>query len=216
MMLEILNLIQSYCRNLKLFFANQNEVFAAVAGGDLENMVPVSTRDEFGVMAKYTNLMIQELKARIHEIQTTQDVTILSLATTAELRDPETGAHIRRTQRYVKELANELKDLPDYKLVLTSENIELLFKSAPLHDIGKVGVPDAILLKPGKLTDEEFEVMKKHTTYGRDILQESEKILGSSSFLRFAKEIAYTHQEKWDGTGYPKGFKAKQFLCPGG
>jgi len=215
MMLEILNLIQSYCRNLKLFFANQNEVFAAVAGGDLENMVPVSTRDEFGVMAKYTNLMIQELKARIHEIQTTQDVTILSLATTAELRDPETGAHIRRTQRYVKELANELKNLPGYQEVLTSDNIELLFKSAPLHDIGKVGVPDAILLKPGKLTDEEFEVMKKHATYGRGILRDSEKLLGSSSFLRFAKEIAYTHHEKWDGTGYPQGLQGETIPVSG-
>ena len=152
-LLEVLNLIQSYSRNLKLFFANQNEVFAAVANGDLASKVPVSTQDEFGVMAKYTNHMIKELKARIHEIQTTQDVTIHTLASTAELRDPETGAHIRRTQRYVKELANELKDLPGYQKVLTSENIELLFKSAPLHDIGKVGIPDAILLKPGKLTE---------------------------------------------------------------
>jgi putative two-component system response regulator len=105
--------------------------------------------------------------------------------------------------------------LPAYKTLLNPENIELLFKSAPLHDIGKVGVPDVILHKPGKLTHEEFEVMKKHAVYGRDILQGAEDVLGSTSFLRLAKEVAYTHQEKWDGTGYPQGLKGEAIPISG-
>jgi len=186
-----------------------------VEAGNLDTEVSVTSNDEIGKLTSSFNNMVGKLKARTNEVQVTQDVTILSLATTAELRDPETGAHIMRTQRYVRELAMELKDLPAFKTVLNPENIELLFKSAPLHDIGKVGIPDAILLKPGKLTKEEFEEMKRHTTYGRDILQKAEDLLGSTSFLRFAKEIAYTHQEKWDGTGYPQELKGEAIPISG-
>tara|TARA_B100000959_G_scaffold279369_1_gene339404 strand:+ start:1759 stop:3216 length:1458 start_codon:yes stop_codon:yes gene_type:complete len=206
-LLEIINLIISYSNNLKLFFSSENNALTDVAEGNLNSRVPVSTNDEFGVMAKYTNLMINNLNERTRELQLTQDVTILSLASLAETRDPETGAHILRTQRYVKILAEHLKDHSRFSKLLKPEIIELLFKSAPLHDIGKVGVKDAILLKPGKLTDEEFEEMKKHAGYGQDSLLKAEKILGSSSFLRLAREIAYTHHEKWDGTGYPRGLK---------
>jgi putative two-component system response regulator len=135
-----------------------------------------------------------------------QDVTIMALASLAETRDNETGAHIRRTQHYVRELARALRPHPRFSGFLTDEVIELLFKSAPLHDIGKVGIPDAILLKPGKLTTEEFEIMKTHTTLGRDALAVAERMLDvPNSFLRFAREIAYSHQEKWDGSGYPEG-----------
>ena len=206
-LLEIINLIVSYSNNLKLFFSSENNALTDVAEGNLNSRVSVSTNDEFGVMAKYTNLMINNLNERTRELQLTQDVTILSLASLAETRDPETGGHILRTQRYVKSLAEHIKDHSRFRKLLKPDIIELLFKSAPLHDIGKVGVKDAILLKPGKLTDEEFEEMKKHTIYGRDSLLKAEKILGSSSFLRLAREIAYTHQEKWDGTGYPQGLK---------
>ena len=186
-----------------------------VETGNLDTEVSVTSSDEIGDLTSSFNKMVSELKARTKEIQLTQDVAIHSLATTAELRDPETGAHIIRTQRYVKELAIELKDLPAYQTFLNPENIELLFKSAPLHDIGKVGIPDAILHKPGKLTDEEFEVMKKHAIYGRDILQKAEDILGSTSFLRIAKEVAHTHQEKWDGKGYPQGLKGEAIPISG-
>jgi putative two-component system response regulator len=144
---------------------------------------------------------------RTRELQQMQDAIILSMASLAEMRDNETGDHIRRTQHYVAALARRLQSHPRFAEQLSDENIELMYKSAALHDIGKVGVPDHILLKPGKLTREEFEIMKLHTVYGRDIIREVEKHLGTSNaFLRFAREIAYSHQEKWDGSGYPEGW----------
>jgi putative two-component system response regulator len=128
------------------------------------------------------------------------------MATLAESRDPGVGQHIRRTRNYVAALARELRFVAVHTAELTNENIALLHKAAALHDIGKVGVPDAILLKPGKLTDDEFEVMKLHTVYGRDAIAGVERQLGGSNgFLRYAREIAYSHQEKWDGSGYPQG-----------
>ena len=147
-----------------------------------------------------------EIYKRTQEIIAIQDVTIIAMGSLAETRDSETGNHIRRTQNYVKMLAMKLKNNPRFKHILTDENIELLYKSAPLHDIGKVGVPDHILLKPGKLTPQEFEIMEKHTVFGRDAILAAEKRLESpTSFLTFAREIAYSHQEKWDGSGYPEG-----------
>ena len=151
---------------------------------------------------------LEELvKERTREVELTQEITIESMATLAEYRDPETGGHIRRTKNYVRLLAEHLKGHPKFKDFMDDETIELLYKSAPLHDIGKVGVKDSILLKPGKLTDEEFEEMKMHTTFGRDAISAATNKLGSNSFLRYAEEIAYTHQEKWDGSGYPQGLK---------
>jgi putative two-component system response regulator len=154
---------------------------------------------------------LEELvEERTKELVITQDATINSLATLAEYRDPETGGHIKRTQNYVKALSIKLKDHPNFSDFFNDDTIEQLFKSAPLHDVGKVGVPDHILLKPGKLADEEFEEMKKHTTYGHDTIFRVElELVGNveNSFLRFAREIAHTHQEKWDGSGYPQGLK---------
>jgi len=148
----------------------------------------------------------QQVSLRTEEVRAIQDVTILSMASLAETRDNETGNHIRRTQHYVKVLAEHLRDHPRFANYLTDKQIELLFKSAPLHDIGKVGIPDRILLKPGKLTPDEFEIMKTHTTIGRDAIVRAESQLGLSvAFLQCAKEIAYGHQEKWDGSGYPQG-----------
>jgi putative two-component system response regulator len=158
-------------------------------------------------LKQYQDRLENLVKERTRRLALTQAVTIESLATLAEYRDPETGGHIKRTQNYVKALAVHLKDHPRYRDELSDEAIELLYLSAPLHDLGKVGVPDNILLKAGKLTDEEFEEMKKHTVYGRDALLITEQKLGEDSFLQSAREIAYTHQEKWDGSGYPSGLK---------
>lgn len=148
-----------------------------------------------------------EVKKRTEEVVAIQDVTIHAMASMAETRDNETGNHIRRTQHYVKVLAEKLRYHPRFEKFLNNDKtIEMLFKSAPLHDIGKVGIPDAILLKPGRLTRQEFDVMKSHTTLGRDAIVHAEKNLGIEvPFLQYAKEIAYSHQEKWDGSGYPDG-----------
>ncbi len=151
-----------------------------------------------------------EVGKRTAEIIAIQDVTILAMASLAETRDSDTGNHIRRTQHYVKALALKLREQPRLAALLDDRYILMLFKSAPLHDIGKVGIPDRILLKPGKLTPEEFELMKTHTTLGRDAIHAAERQLGMPvEFLKLAKEIAYSHQEKWDGSGYPEGLKGE-------
>lgn len=149
-----------------------------------------------------------EVAKRTWQVEAIQDVTVLAMSSLAETRDNETGNHILRTQRYVRCLAEHLRDHPRFKALLTPEYIQLLFKSAPLHDIGKIGIPDHILLKPGKLTPEEFEIMKTHTTIGYESIVRAEKSMsGAVSFLRLAKEIALSHQEKWDGSGYPEALK---------
>lgn len=148
----------------------------------------------------------QEVDRRTEEVRVIKDVTILMMASLAETRDNETGNHILRTQHYARALALALQNHPRFVDVLTDPYIDLLFKSAPLHDLGKVGIPDSILLKPGPLTPEEFAVMKTHTTLGRDAIEAAECRLGRPvAFLQCAKEIAYSHQEKWDGSGYPQG-----------
>jgi len=200
-----LNIIRAYARNLNSILTNQTSVLSRVTLGHYDNHVPVASNDEFGVMAMHTNTMVDRIKDRTAELARTRDVTILSLATLAETRDNETGAHILRTQRYVRALATQLKDHPRFASVLDAETIDLLYKSAPLHDVGKVGIPDAILLKPGKLTDDEFTIMKTHASLGAEALEVAERELGSNSFMRYAREIAATHHEKWDGSGYPKG-----------
>jgi putative two-component system response regulator len=147
-----------------------------------------------------------EVAKRTAELSAVQDVTIMAMASLAETRDSDTGNHIRRTQYYVKALAERLSKHPRFSAYLTEKAIDTLFKSAPLHDIGKVGIPDRILLKPGKFTPEEFDIMKSHTTLGRDAIVRAEEQLNLKvDFLNCAKEIALFHQEKWDGSGYPTG-----------
>jgi len=145
-----------------------------------------------------------EVRKRTREILDTQDATIVILASIVETRDNETGNHIRRTQHYVRALARQLRTHPRFSSYLSDHQINILFKSAPLHDIGKVGIPDSILLKPGKLEPEEFEIMKTHTTLGYKAIEDAEATLGMKvEFLACAKEIALSHQEKWNGAGYP-------------
>lgn len=151
------------------------------------------------------------ISRRTNQLVQTQDAMIEAIGTMAEYRDTETGGHIKRTQRYVKLLAEKLQNHPRFRSFLTDQNISSLFKSAPLHDVGKVAVPDAILLKPDKLTPGEFEIMKQHTVFGHDVIHSVQnKLGGGSSFLRIAKEIAYGHQERFDGSGYPLGRKGEE------
>ncbi len=146
-----------------------------------------------------------ELEQRTEEVVAIKDTTIMALTSLAETRDNETGNHIRRTQNYVRALAKQLRRHPRFSAFLTEENIEMVYKIAPLHDIGKVGIPDYILHKPGKLTQEEFEIMKTHTTLGGNAISGAENMTNvrNSPFLKAARQIAIGHHEKWDGTGYP-------------
>jgi CHASE2 domain-containing sensor protein len=157
----------------------------------------------------------QRTRERTRELAMVQEATIESMSSLTETRDPDTGGHIKRTQNYLRLLADNLKHQHTFRSFLNGETIDLLWKSAPLHDIGKVGVSDKILLKPGRLTDQEFEEMKLHTVYGRDAIMAAERKLGKASFLRFAREIAYTHHERWDGSGYPEGLKGDQIPLAG-
>lgn len=151
-----------------------------------------------------------EVQKRTQEISAIQEVTILALASLAETRDSDTGNHIKRTQHYVKLLAEHLATKPKFAPLLDKNMIKTLFMSAPLHDIGKVGIPDSILLKPGRFTPAEFEIMKTHTTLGAQALARAEEELGMEvPFLKVAKEIALYHQEKFDGSGYPEGLSGE-------
>ena len=166
-------------------------------------------------LKRYRDRLEELVSERTRELARTQEAAIESMGTLAECRDPETGGHIRRTCGYVRLLAEGLAETPRHAAELDYATIDLLCKSAPLHDIGKVGIPDAILRKPGKLTAEEFEVMKQHPMLGRQAIMVAEKRLGGNSFLRYAREIAGTHHEKWDGTGYPQGLKGTDIPLPG-
>lgn len=146
-----------------------------------------------------------EVARRLAENQLVQDISIRALAHLAEIRDPETGNHLRRTQGYMRALATQLQTHPRFTHFLTADAIEVLVRSAPLHDIGKVGIPDFILLKPGKLTPDEWEIMKTHCRLGRDAIELAESDAEQPvEFLRLAKDIAHYHHEKWDGSGYPE------------
>ena len=156
---------------------------------------------------KHQNAVLEaEVSRRMTENDLTQRVSIRALAHLAETRDSETGNHILRTQGYVQLLANLLREHPRFADTLSDRYIDLLSRSAPLHDIGKVGIPDNILLKPGKLTPQEMEIMKAHAKLGSIAIERAEQDIEMPlPFLALAKEIAHWHHEKWDGTGYPDG-----------
>jgi len=179
----------------------------------------VKTQLENKAMADFLRDQAAFLKAEVERqtqmVRAVQDATVLAMASLAETRDSDTGNHIRRTQFYVQALANKLRTHPRFSAFLTDEMIDLLFKTAPLHDIGKVGIPDRILLKPGRFTPDEFEIMKTHTTLGRDAIEHAESALSVPvEFLKVAKQIAYGHQEKWDGSGYPEGDSGDDIPIP--
>lgn len=152
-----------------------------------------------------------------HETVIAQQLMVQSLLSLTEVRDAETGRHSRRTQQYAKLLAQQLSTHPRFRDYLTGERIELLASLAPLHDIGKVGVPDRILNKPGALTDEELVEMRKHPAHGRDAILKAERQVGvrDDVTLEMAKDIVYTHHERWDGQGYPQGLRREEIPVAG-
>jgi len=168
-------------------------------------------QDEISRVNAHLEQLVEE---RTIEIMLTRDSAIFGLAKLAEYRDPETGGHLARIKNYVKVLSEELRRFPKFEEILTDEYIGNMYQSSPLHDIGKVGVPDHILLKPGKLTKDEFEIMKTHTSIGGDALASSERMFGDNSFLSMGRDIAYYHHEKWNGSGYPKGLAGDSIPLP--
>ena len=143
-----------------------------------------------------------------------RDLTIFVLAKLAESRDPETGAHLERVRDYCRVIAEHLSNQDAYRDVVDGQYVETIYLTSPLHDIGKVGIPDRVLLKPGRLTDEEFEQMKMHVTIGADTLDSAAKEHPEAVFLKMARDIARTHHERFDGTGYPAGLVGEEIpLC---
>lgn len=154
--------------------------------------------------------MANDLFESIQDLQNARVGTILGLAKLAEYRDEDTGAHLERIREYAKIITLELAKKPKYKNYITEKYVEDIYFSSVLHDIGKVGISDAILLKPSKLTAKEFEEIKRHPVIGGDVLKEVEKKVGKQSFLVIGGQIAYYHHEKWDGSGYAKGLKGEE------
>ena len=167
----------------------------------------------FGSHVQYTINKRKEAEMDLLEsyrkLQNARMATILGLAKLAEYRDEGTGTHLERIREYAKLIAEEMAKNPKYAGHITPEYIDDVYQSSILHDIGKVGIPDAVLLKPGKLTDEEFDVIKRHTTLGGDAIKAIEAKIEGQSFLALGREIAYNHHEKWDGSGYPRGLSGE-------
>jgi len=194
-------------KNITLSFQLQLDALNDIKSGEREINLPVISNNEFRYLAEDTHHMLHCLKLSEENLNQTRDACIYAISSLAETRDNETGAHIIRTQEYIKAICLYLKDKPKFSAILSDEVINLIYKSAPLHDIGKVGIPDSILLKPGKLTDEEFAIMKEHPLIGKLAIEKAEERSGYMPFLDYAKEISVSHHEKWDGSGYPYGLK---------
>jgi putative two-component system response regulator len=179
------------------------------------NMALMKARVRNHIDLKRRNDQLAELVyEHTRELIRTKDATIKSLGSIAECRDPAGGGHIRRTQAYILCIARRLVEKGQYTPPLDEELIEQFCKSAPLHDLGNIGVPDTILRGESRLTTAEFDAMKTHTTLGLAAIEAAETRLGPYSFLRYAREIAASHHERWDGSGYPNGLVGEQIpLC---
>jgi putative two-component system response regulator len=144
----------------------------------------------------------------------TREVAIFAMAKLAESRDPETGAHLERVRDYCRVIAQNFAGRPEFSQIVTAEYIRLIYQTSPLHDIGKVGIPDSVLLKPGRLSDREFEIMKTHTEIGAQTLAAALEQFPGITFLEMARDIAATHHERFDGAGYPNHLAGEQIpLC---
>jgi len=163
----------------------------------------------FKQMDEYSHNLEKLVQEQVQEISEGQQATIFAMAKLAEYRDPETGQHLARMSDYCKLLAENLAEVDKYKVTVDKNYIDCIYAAAPLHDIGKVGVPDDILNKPGKLTESEFNEIKKHTVIGAETLKEVAAQHPANEFVRIGIDIALSHHEKWDGSGYPYGLSGE-------
>lgn len=168
----------------------------------------------FTMLTSRTAGLLKKLMVTLEELSRYHSEMVTGFATLVENKDGSTGGHIKRTSLYVKLLAEELRDRGFYSDILTEEYVDNLCKAAPMHDIGKIAVPDVILQKPGKLTAEEFDTMKTHTVRGGEIIHETFGHLENEEYTQMAYQVARFHHEKWNGKGYPEGLKRKEIpLC---
>ena len=163
---------------------------------------------------QYVNDIEKKVAERTSELEAARKATIFGLARLAEYRDEETGFHLERMAEYGVTLARTLREMGLYRDILTNGYLSLLFESAPLHDIGKVGIPDEILHKPGKLTSKEFVIMKTHTSIGAKAIEDIQLKANGQSFLSIGREVALSHHEHFDGSGYPMGIKGNDIPLP--
>lgn len=182
------------------------------------DIVEIQSRIKTQLELKYSRELLSDenhnlaklVRIKTNEVTQMRSAIIQTLASLAETRDDDTGHHIMRTQQYVRTMLDHMLAHNIYADELTSDLAEVITLATPLHDIGKIGIPDAILLKPDRLTAEEFEVMKHHTALGRNAMEVARQATNNNFFFEVAKEIAYAHHEKWDGSGYPEGLSGEQ------
>ena len=176
----------------------------------------IAVKQWYDFLQQRNEWLEQQISKRLQDIDRLQDGSLFVMVSLAEFRDEGTGNHIRRTQKYVELLAQAAKKHPYYEKELDHHRLELIVKSAPLHDIGKITIPDDILLKPGNLSADEFDVMKSHVQRGHDIIVKAADAMGEmGEYLRIAQSIILTHHEKWDGSGYPQGLVAEEIPLEG-
>jgi putative two-component system response regulator len=161
-------------------------------------------------LEKYSHHLEKLVEEKVKEISSSQMATLYALIKLSESRDDDTGEHIERTASFCKLLAQKARTAPEYAETITDTFIETIYKASPLHDIGKVGIPDSILLKPGKLTEDEFAIMKTHVQIGYDTLTKVGQQYNKNEFILMGMDIALYHHEKWNGSGYNKGLKGEE------
>lgn len=199
--------IHEYIRDALDHFAKQvdNQIQTELVSEIMERYVDASRQLE-----EYTHRLEELVQKKVEEVSSSQIATIHALVKLSESRDDETGEHIVRTLQYCRFLAEKLWEMGAHPGEIDHDFIDSIAQASPLHDIGKVGIPDAVLLKPGKLSKEEFEIMKTHTTIGYQTLSSVEKRDTGSAFIKIGMEITLCHHEKWDGSGYPKGLRGEE------
>ncbi len=230
--LEAMREVSSLSKVAVLILTNYDELENEIRGLELGavdyirkplNLESLKRRIQIHVNLKQASRSLEEINMRLDqtvqertkELLLTRSITIKALMNLLEIRDLESSNHTHRTQCIVKSLCEQLRHKDKYKQILTDEYIKEVFETAPLHDIGKVGISDSILLKPSKLTHEEFEIMKQHVEFGVNALKIEIKDSQLPSFVKIAMECICGHHEKFDGTGYPQGISGEDIPLPG-